>query len=69
MPNGFPNLVHITKICKIDQALYVLKQVFKSWYERINAWLLSQGLIGSESNPNLYYSMQDEKNDYFFLSQ
>ena len=61
IPDGFPFAGDATKVCKIKKALYGLKQAPKAWYERINSWLLSQGLSRSKNDPNLYFSRKDGK--------
>ena len=61
IPNGFPNAGDITKVCKINKALYGLKQAPKAWYERIDSWLIAQGLCRSSTDPNLYYSNHNGK--------
>jgi hypothetical protein len=61
IPDGFPGAGDPTKVCKINRALYGLKQAPKSWYERIDAWFINQGLKRSENDPNMYYSLKDEK--------
>jgi len=61
IPKGFPFVEDPMKACKITEALYGLKHTSKAWYERINSWLLSQGFIRSENNPNLYFSRRDGK--------
>ena len=61
VPDGFPSADDISKVCKVNKALYGLKQSPKAWYERIDTWLLSQGLYQSEYDPNLYYLIQNKK--------
>jgi hypothetical protein len=39
IPKGFPGAGDPSKVCKINRALYGLKQSPKAWYERIDAWL------------------------------
>ena len=59
--DGFPGAGDPTKVCKINRALYDLKQAPKSWYERIDTWFVIQGLKRSQNNPNLYYSLTNGK--------
>ena len=61
IPDGFPGADDPTQVCKINRALYGLKQSPKAWYDRINTWLRIQGLICSESDPNMYYSKNNGK--------
>jgi hypothetical protein len=55
IPEGFPGAGDPSKVCKIKRALYGLKQAPKAWHQRIDAWLVSQGLMRSKQDPNLYF--------------
>ena len=67
IPEGFPDLLDPSKVCKVNQAFYGLKQVPKAWYERINSWLCSQELTQSQNDPNLYFSIQDGERTILLL--
>jgi len=41
-------------VCKLNKALYGLKEVPRLWYEEIDRFLLSEGFRKSVNNPNLY---------------
>ena len=61
IPDGFPGADDPTQVCKINRALYGLKQSPKAWYDRISAWLCNHGLTRSKSDPNMYYSKNDHR--------
>lgn len=61
IPEGFEGTRDPTKVCKLNQTLYSLKQAPKIWHLKINSWFLEQGLIKSSVNPNMYYKEKDMK--------
>jgi hypothetical protein len=61
IPEGFPGAGDPITVCKINCALYGLKQSPKAWYERIDTWLTGQGLIRSEADLNMYHCTQNGK--------
>jgi hypothetical protein len=42
-------------VCKMNRALYGLRQSPRMWYERIDTYLRSLGLTRSSSDYNMYY--------------
>jgi len=44
------------KVCRLRKALYGLKQAPRLWYHDIHLFLLSEDMIQSDSDTNLYYS-------------
>ena len=48
-------------MCKLKKALYGLKQAPKTWYGRINSFLMSLGFTKSKADPNLYFKVEDGK--------
>jgi transposase InsO family protein len=56
IPAGFSGAGDPTKVCKINRALYGLRQSPKAWYKHIDTWLTSQGLSRSNFDPNLYFA-------------
>jgi hypothetical protein len=56
-PKGFEGHGDPTKVVKLNKALYGLKQIPKVWYDRIDSWLVSQGLTKSDSDSNMYFSI------------
>jgi hypothetical protein len=61
IPEGFDGAGDPTKVCKINCALYGLRQSPKAWYGRIDTWFIKQGLQRSNYDPNLYFSNKDGK--------
>ncbi|GLT83451.1 hypothetical protein SLE2022_017410 [Rubroshorea leprosula] len=53
-PEGFIISGHEDKVYKLKKALYELKQAPRSWYSRIDSFLLQQGFQRSENEPTLY---------------
>ena len=41
-------------VCKLNKALYSLKQVRRTWYDRIDIFLSSLGFTKSKEDSNLY---------------
>ena len=54
-PLGFIVPGHETLVCKMNRALYGLRQSPRMWYKRIDTYLRSLGLTRSTSNYNMYY--------------
>eukprot|EP00253_Pinus_taeda_P030445 PITA_30445 len=46
---------------KLKKALYGLKQAPQAWYERIDSYLMKLGFTRSEADPNLYFTVEDDK--------
>jgi len=61
IPDGFPGCDDSSKVCKINRALYGLKQSPKAWYDRISKWLQEHGLTQSKSDCNLYFCRRNGK--------
>ena len=53
-PLGYKNKGQEHKVCKLKKALYGLKQAPKSWYSRIDSYLLENGFEKCEGEPTLY---------------
>jgi len=47
-------------VCKLNKALYGLKEAPRPWYNHIDEFLLSVGFRKSENDPNLYQSIDDQ---------
>jgi len=53
---GSSDLALTGKVCRLRKALYGLKQAPRLWYHDIHSFLLSEDMIQSDSDTNLYYS-------------
>jgi hypothetical protein len=42
-------------VCKLDKAIYDLKQALRAWYYRLNQKLLQLGLHASKANMSLFF--------------
>jgi hypothetical protein len=49
------------KVCKLNRAMYRLKQAPRAWYAQIDSHLTAKGLSKSTIDPNLYFSYIDGK--------
>ena len=47
---------------RLKKALYGLKQAPKSWYSRIDSYLIENGFHRSESEPMLYTKLNEKGN-------
>jgi hypothetical protein len=47
------------KVCKLQKMLYGLRQAPHAWHTKIDTYLHNQGLIQSEANANVYFSMKE----------
>jgi hypothetical protein len=54
-PQGFEVHPKDTHVCILKKALYELKQAPRSWYARIDSYLIILGFSKSHENPNIYY--------------
>jgi len=61
IPEGFPRSKDNTKVCRINRALFGLKQSSKAWYDYISSWLYEQGMFQSDNDLNLFYLRRDGK--------
>jgi len=59
-PQGFETHDRQTHVCRLKKALYGLKQAPKTWYVRINSFLMSLGITKSKADSNLYYKVVDD---------
>ena len=59
IPEGFLGARDPTKLCHLKHAMYGLRQAPRVWYDKINSWLQQQNLKQSDSDPNLFYSMEN----------
>jgi hypothetical protein len=54
-PEGFVIHDEKTHVSRLKKALYGLKQEPRSWYEKMDGFLMSLGFSKSVDDPNLYY--------------
>ncbi|KAK9048876.1 hypothetical protein SSX86_032155 [Deinandra increscens subsp. villosa] len=53
-PPGFINPSFPNHVCKLNKAIYGLKQASRAWYEELKTYLLSQGFISTISDSSLF---------------
>ena len=54
-PPGFFDPSFPNHICKLNKAIYGLKQASRAWYDELRHYLLSQGFTPTVSNPSLFH--------------
>ena len=54
-PKGFDVENKETHVCRLQRALYGIKQAPRAWYSRIDNYLREMGFQRSEANHNLYF--------------
>jgi hypothetical protein len=62
-------MIHDAKyhMCRLKKALYGLKKTPRSWYEKLDEFLIILGFNKSFSDPNLYYHIVGDKCLILFL--
>ena len=58
-PLGFETHDRKTHVCKLKKALYRLKQASRTWYDRMDSFLMSLGFTKSKADSNLYFKIED----------
>ena len=58
-PLGFETHDQETHVCKLKKDLYGLKEAPRTWYGRIDSFLMSLGFTKSKADPNLYSKVED----------
>jgi hypothetical protein len=53
-PPGFEDPHHPLHVCKLNRALYELKQAPRAWFDRLSSFLLSLRFFSSIANPSLF---------------
>jgi hypothetical protein len=53
-PLGFIDKTHSHKVCKLNKAIYCLKQAPRAWYTRLSTFLLELGFHGSLVDTSLF---------------
>ena len=57
-PLGFETHDRKSHVCKL-KALYGLKQASRTWYGRMDSFLISLGFTKSKADSNLYYKVEE----------
>ena len=52
---GFETHEQKTHVCRLEKALYRLKQAPRAWYGWIDSYLQKMGFFKSDADPNFYY--------------
>ena len=60
-PQGFEINQRETRVCRVKQALYGLKQATRTWYARMDAYILRIRFVKSYVDPNLYFMVMNNK--------
>jgi hypothetical protein len=50
-----------THVCRLKEALYVLKKAPRAWYGRIDNFLTSLGFTKSKVDSNLYFKVMNDE--------
>ena len=56
-----------THVCKLKKALYILKQETKTWYGKMDSFLMSLGFTKSKTYSNLYFKVKGRRPMMFLL--
>lgn len=64
---GFDTFDKESHVCKLKRALYGLKQALRTWYTKIDNYLISLGFTKSEVDANLYHIVVEGKLLIIFL--
>jgi hypothetical protein len=59
-PQEFATHESQTHVSRLKKALYGLKQAHRTWYGRIDNFLMSLGFIKSKAYSNLYYNIEND---------
>lgn len=53
-PLGFESSIHPDYFCKLNKAIYGLKQSPRSWFGKISEFLVHNGFVSSNSDASLF---------------
>ena len=60
-PQGFETRDKKSHVCKLKKALYGLKQALRTWYDRMDSFLMRLGFNKSKEYSNLYFKVEDKR--------
>ncbi|PKU64979.1 Retrovirus-related Pol polyprotein from transposon TNT 1-94 [Dendrobium catenatum] len=66
-PPGFQDNAHSTHICKLNKAIYGLKQSPRQWFSTLTGYLSSLGFCTSSYDPSLFLYCKDHVRLYFLI--
>ena len=66
-PLGFETHDKNTHVCKLRKALYGLKQEPRTWYGRMDIFLMSLGCTKSQVDSNLCFKVEGERSVMLLL--
>lgn len=58
-PAGFKDPEHPDYVCKLDKAIYGLKQTPKAWFDKFSTFLLEYRFTCSKADPSLFVYQQN----------
>ena len=58
-PESYTSYDYSNHVCYLQKSLYWLKQSPRSWYAKLNSFLLAQNFIMSEYDHSLYFRLND----------
>jgi hypothetical protein len=64
---GYEDVTKLGYVCKLDKALYVLKQASRAWYSRLSAKLISLGFCSSKADVSLFFYNKGDVTIYLFV--
>ena len=66
-PPGFEDARYPSHVCKLQRALYGLKQSPRAWYARLSARLLELGFVSSKADTSLFFFAQHDVQIYMLV--
>jgi hypothetical protein len=66
-PPGYENHETPHFVCKLDKAIYDLKQAPRAWYSRLSSKLQSLGFVPSKGGMSLFYQQTKEVTMYVLV--
>jgi hypothetical protein len=66
-PPGYEDVTKPGYVCKLDKALYRLKQAPRAWYSRLSAKLISLGFNASKGDVSLFFYSKGDINIFVLV--